>query len=337
MFLSVGASRLDHPLSRWLVKVALSLADYRSYRDHFSQECLDGIGVNTSGDPVYPDLGFSFPRTKLPGSPNRSRTGRVIGVGLMDYYGKESRRETGEHIYYTYIETMARFTGWLLNQGYTVRLFIGDVSYDKRAKQDLIEALGRDHVTYDGRRLIDEPVFSVEQLLAQLAATDMVVATRFHNVLLALLLNKPVVSISYDPKHYALMAGVGLAAYCLPIDDFDFQKLIEQFTRSEANGETVKADLMWRVEQYRQVLDEQYATIFKAVSGTGVVAPRKSLQSHTLGPPPRANAESGRRGRPVPWYKSPSRPVAWSRFAGRARKREATCRERSCVVRIWWR
>ncbi len=283
VFLSVGGSRLDHPLSRWIVKSALSLADYRSYRDRFSRDCFDSIGANTSADPVYPDLAFSLPRTELPGSPNRNGTGRVVGIGLMDYYGKESRRETGEHLYRTYLEAMATFTGWLLNHEYTVRLLIGDVSYDRRAKHDLVKALARDRVTYDDRQLIDEPVFSVEQLLAQLATTDMVVATRFHNVLLALLLNKPVVSIAYDPKIDALMAEAGLAAYCQSIDDVDLQKLIEKFSRIEAAMETVKADLMGRVEQHRRVLDEQYAVIFKMFGRAGV-ATASEPRDHRLSP-----------------------------------------------------
>ncbi len=42
----------------------------------------------------------------------------------MDYYGKESRREIGEHVYRAYLETMAMFTGWLLDQEYIVRLLI---------------------------------------------------------------------------------------------------------------------------------------------------------------------------------------------------------------------
>ena len=280
-FLSVGGSQLDRPLSRWLVKSALSLAAYRSYRDRFSRDCLDSIGANTSADPIYPDLAFSFPRTKLPDSPHRNRTERVIGVGLMDYYGKESRRETGEHVYRAYLETMAMFTGWLLNQRYTVRLLIGDVSYDKRAKHDLIEALHRDRVTYDDRQLIDEPVFSVEQLLTQLATTEMVVATRFHNIVLALLLNKPVVSIAYDPKIDAVMAAAGLAAYCQPIDDVDLQKLVERFSRLEANSETVKTDLMRQVEEHRRVLDEQYAVIFRMFATTDVATAPRVSQSHT--------------------------------------------------------
>ena len=280
VFLSVGGSRLDHPLSRWFVKSALSLADYRSYRDRFSRDCFDSIGANTSADPIYPDLAFSFPRTKLPGSPNRNRTDRVIGVGLMDYYGKESRHETGEHVYRAYLETMAMFTGWLLSQKYTVRLFVGDVSYDKRAKHDLIEVLERDRVTYHDGQLVDEPVFSVEQLLAQLATTDMVVATRFHNVLLALLLNKPVVSIAYDPKIDAVMAEAGLAAYCQSIDDADLQKLIRKFSQLEANRETVKADLMRRVEQHCRVLDEQYAVIFEMFRTTGVATGQRISKAH---------------------------------------------------------
>ena len=52
---------------------------------------------------------------------------------------------------------------------------------------------------YAEERIIDEPIASVDDLLKQLAATDVVVATRFHNVLLALLLNKPAIAISYHP------------------------------------------------------------------------------------------------------------------------------------------
>ena len=169
----------------------------------------------------------------------------------------------------------------MLNQRYTVRLLIGDVSYDKRAKHDLIEALHRDRVTYDDRQLIDEPVFSVEQLLTQLATTEMVVATRFHNIVLALLLNKPVVSIAYDPKIDAVMAAAGLAAYCQPIDDVDLQKLVERFSRLEANSETVKTDLMRQVEEHRRVLDEQYAVIFRMFATTDVATAPRVSQSHT--------------------------------------------------------
>ena len=78
-------------------------------------------------------------------------------------------------------------------------------------------------------RVVAEPVHSVQDLLRQLAQTDVVVATRFHNVLLALLVEKPVISISYNQKNDDLMAEMGLGAFCQPIDELDVERLHDQF------------------------------------------------------------------------------------------------------------
>ena len=48
LFVSVGAGPIADPLSRWIVKRAVSLADYRSYRDDFSKEYLAGIGFDNT-------------------------------------------------------------------------------------------------------------------------------------------------------------------------------------------------------------------------------------------------------------------------------------------------
>ena len=113
----------------------------------------------------------------------------------------------------------------------------------------------------DGQ-IIDEPVSSVEDLVAQLANTDIVVGTRFHNVLLALMLDKPVIALSYHEKIASLMAGMGLADYCMNADRLDVDALVERFLELERNSGTVKAAIGRRVEQYRKALDEQYAQIF---------------------------------------------------------------------------
>src|SRR2546422_342780 len=131
LFVSVGAGPIEDPLSRWIVKRAVSLADYRSYRDGFSREYLGRIGFDTRGDFVYPDLAFSL-RPEVPPSPPRNGSARVIGVGLMDYYGRRSVPEEGEDVYRRYLEKVTAFVGWLLDRDYTVRLLIGDVSYDTR-------------------------------------------------------------------------------------------------------------------------------------------------------------------------------------------------------------
>jgi len=265
LFVSVGTGQLEHPLSRWFVKAALALADYRSYRDRFSRDLLDDLGIAARRDFVYPDLVFSFPRPEVRRE-SRRRTGPVVGLGLMEYYGKGCRPEDGRAVYHAYIDKVTTFVAWLLERGYTVRLLIGDVVYDGRASHDVIGRLRERHVVYDERRLIHGPVSSVDQLIFQLAQSEIVVASRFHNVLLALMLTKPVVSISYyGRKNEALMAEMGLAEYCQRIDDLDPGRLIEQFRALEERTETLAPFLEQKTEEYRAALERQYTAIFDQV------------------------------------------------------------------------
>lgn len=262
LFVSVGAGPIDHPLSRWMVKAALSLADYRSYRDPFSRQYLESIGCDTSRDLIYPDLVFSLPRSATSVSPQRAGTGRVVGLGLMGYYGRHRSPEAGERIFRDYVEKLARFAAWLLDRKYSVRLLIGDSSYDRSVKGDLRRALDRTGATYDPVRIIDEPIDSPEQLVAQLAQTDLVVATRFHNILLALMLAKPVVALSYHEKIPSLMSAMGMAEYCQDIETLDVQRLTEQFSQLDGKAAVLAASFKEKTEEFRSLLDEQYGRIF---------------------------------------------------------------------------
>jgi polysaccharide pyruvyl transferase WcaK-like protein len=267
-FVSVGAGPIAHPLSRRIVKLAISLADYRSYRDSFSKEYLASIGFDTKDDFVYPDLAFSL-RPRAPAS--RSRDSRVIGLGLMDYYGKGSTQEYDETAYQHYLDAVTGFVASLLDRKYTIRLLIGDVSYDKRVTGDVLERLKERGSSYREGQIIDDPVSSVDELIAQLAATDIVIATRFHNLLLALMLNKPVVALSYHAKIASLMEGVGMAEYCQRIDQLDASRLMEQFDKLEQNAGTLKPLLEQRIGEYGRALEQQYEHIFNHL---GAASPR---------------------------------------------------------------
>jgi polysaccharide pyruvyl transferase WcaK-like protein len=263
LFVSVGAGPIRHPLSRWIVKAALSLADYRSYRDQFSYDYLEFIGFNTSRDHVYPDLAFSLlnfdASATPPGSGNGA--GRVVGLGLMEYYGQHRSPEEGERTYQRYIERVARFASWLLSQGHQVRLLVGDLAYDRRVKGDLLRLLDQAG-PFDRAQVIDEPLTSPEDLIDQLAKTDLVVATRFHNVLLALMLGRPVIALSYHEKLRSLMAEVGVPEYSVEAEELDVAGLIERFRRL-SEDETFTSSTKMKADGYRDALDEQYARMFR--------------------------------------------------------------------------
>jgi polysaccharide pyruvyl transferase WcaK-like protein len=84
-------------------------------------------------------------------------------------------------------------------------------------------------------------------------------------VLLALFLNKQVISISFNHKSASLMSDMGLTEYCHDINHMNAERLIEQFQDLERNAEKMKALIMRRVEESRKALDEQSNIIYNSI------------------------------------------------------------------------
>ena len=263
-FVSVGAGPIYSTFGRYFVKSALSMADFRSYRDHASMAYLTRIGFRTNSDRVFPDLVFSLPKSMLPRDGDGRSKRSIVGIGLMPYAGKYSIAKPSDTTYQEYLKSLVTFAQWLLVRGYDVRLLIGEVS-DRTASEDFKSMLKPSLGDYDEDRIIDQPAGSVEELLPQIMATDVVVATRFHNIVLALLLNKPVISISFHHKCASLMKEMGLSDYCQDISHIDGDRLIEQFQGLQRSAHKLKSLISQRVEQSRKALDEQYSLIFKDI------------------------------------------------------------------------
>jgi polysaccharide pyruvyl transferase WcaK-like protein len=261
IFVSVGAGPIYGSLGRRFVKSALSLADFRSYRDKSTMQYLMSIGYRADKDQLYPDLAFSLPVAAIPEQVTKKRRRSVVGLGLMEYAGRYSVSRPSNDIYLIYLENLATVVKWLLAHGYDVRLLNGDL-VDIPARQDFRDLLRKRLSARDEDHIIDEPVTSVENLLSQIAATDTVVATRFHNVLLALLCNKPVISISFHHKCVSLMNAMGLSAYCVDIKDLKADTLIAKFCDLESNANGIKCLIREKVREFRKDLDEQYRLIF---------------------------------------------------------------------------
>jgi len=260
-FVSVGAGPIYSRVGRCLVKSALFLADFRSYRDESTMQYLKSIGFRAHNDRVYPDLAFSLPEALIPHDDTKKRRRSVVGLGLMQYAGRYSVKIPTDAIFSAYLNSLVGFVLWLLAHDYDVRLLLGDI-YDSVVTREFRSLLKERSVLYEEARIIDEPATSLGHLLSQLEATDIVVATRFHNVLFALLLNKPVISISFHHKCVSLMSQMGLSEYCQDINDLSTDRLIEQFCHLEKNAETLRPMIRQKAEGCRKSLDEQYDVIF---------------------------------------------------------------------------
>jgi len=248
LFLNIGVGPIYHPLSRWFIKASLNLSDYRSYRDIASKRYVEKMGPCRSCHLVYPDLAFSLQSTLLPACQNVGKQRPVFGIGLKDYLGRGGLRDRhNNRTYRDYLNTL------------------GDVLYDSDVEQDFMELLHERGLMNKDGQIVSEPVFTVKQLLSQIAAIDFLVTSRFHNLVLALMLNKPVVCLSDHGKLDSLMTEIGLIEYCLPLANLDFDDLIDRVVKLEKNAEALKPYVKQKTEEYRRILDEQYSLLFKSV------------------------------------------------------------------------
>lgn len=252
---SVGASIIHERSTRWLFTQAVRLACYRSYRDALSKDAMRKMGVDISRDPVYPDLAFALP------TPSDIYGARgAVGVGVMAYHGGNDDRRQADEIHASYVNKITRFVRWLVDNGRQVRLFTGD-HVDESVVRMILSDVRAHHPDLQPSQVVAASTSSLADLMQQMAAVDTVVATRYHNVLCALKLAKPTLSIGYATKNDVLMAEMGLTDFCQSVHSLDVERLVEQFTALESRGEQLQRAMVERNRENARRLAHQYAVL----------------------------------------------------------------------------
>ena len=266
----VGASLIPQRPPRWLLTTAARLAHYVSYRDEYSRQAMLEMGVRRKHDRVFPDLVFALPApSDFSGAPGS------VAVGVMAYWGTATDGGKGQTIHDTYLQGMKEFVRWLLETGHEVRLLIGDHDDEPDAREILADA----QLCWrgPGDAPVDfQPVSSTDALMSRIAFVETVVATRYHNVLVALACARPTLAIAYGGKHRALMAQMDAEEFCQDIRELDVERLKEQFMALRKDSERIARTLTVHARAQRERLGHQFAdlttTLFPAsaaTSGTG--------------------------------------------------------------------
>ncbi|MBW1595655.1 polysaccharide pyruvyl transferase family protein [Streptomyces sp. JJ38] len=252
---SVGAAAIGNPATRALVRWSARLAAYRSYRDAQSRDALRAMGVDTARDAVYPDLAFALPAPSA-SEPADPPTGRVC-LGVMDFHGGDADRAQAEEIHRRYLEGVIHFTRALVEEGRPVRLLTGD-----RADAAVVDAI---------RAAVDSPLVtaagadSLADLMRETATAETVVATRYHNLVCALKAGTPTLALSYAAKSDALMARMGLGAYCHPAREVDADLLLTQFRTLERRAPELRRTLTGHNLTATRHLEQQFTALTAAL------------------------------------------------------------------------
>jgi polysaccharide pyruvyl transferase WcaK-like protein len=263
-------------LTRRLFTSAARLAFYRSYRDALSRDAMRQQGLNTTGDQVYPDLAFGLPVPSC--GPGDLQT---VGVGVMDYHGtNDDDRGRADEIHASYVEKMKLFTRWLVDHGHKIRLFIGDTNNsDETVVRQIVNDLRAYRPDLHPAWVVAEPVSTFADLIQAMEPTGAIVATRYHNVVCALMLTKPTISIGYGEKNAVLMADRGLAEYCQAVNSLDVGRLIEQFTDLENHAAQLRQTIAERNAANERLVKRQLTELSAVLFGSA--APAESADTAT--------------------------------------------------------
>jgi polysaccharide pyruvyl transferase WcaK-like protein len=256
--LSVGAGPIHSPLSKFFFTRVLNAVSYRSYRDAISSRLVQDMGVKGS-HPVFPDLVYSL---QLPAhSPAPEITGRVVvGTNPVPFFDGRYWATSDPERYQDYVDKFARFTEWLVKSGHSVLFFPTQARADVLTIHDIRHAMNG---AGDSPHLLpDRPIQTLEDLVSEISRADLVVANRYHGILISLIMNKPVLGVAYHEKSRAILAQVGLADYALSISDFKTEDLVERFRALEENAPALRKGIAESMAPLRKALQEQYGTVF---------------------------------------------------------------------------
>jgi len=256
--LSVGAGPLSSKMSRVFIRRVLRMCSYRSYRDVISSRLVESIGVK-GANPVYPDLVYGM-KLPVPRAVSSDAKSVVVGVNPVPFYDGRYWATPDCARYADYVRKMAKFAEWLDQNGYSTLFFPTQTRADTLTIQDIRSELNG--TANSPRMLRGNPIESIDDLLSEIARADLIVANRYHGMLLSLALNKPVLGVAYHEKSRELLEQAGQGEYVVNVADFATEDLISKVKAMHANAAQIKEEIASRIKPLHEALEEQYDAVF---------------------------------------------------------------------------
>jgi len=262
-FVNVGAGPVNSPLSKLLITKALVLADYVSFRDDDSKALAKQLGFNRNSY-VFPDSVYSLDVCVPKHNTNCSQRSvePLVGIAPMAYCDPRRYYSKDRPAYVKFIQTLSSFGSQLIRDGFRIALFSTDINFDSQAVEDLWDQVLRNGAVKNPEQITRPLVPGLDELLIEMSKMEYIVTCRFHGVIFAHLLNKPVLALSHHPKVTTIMKAVGLAEYCIQIDQLDAGSLQSVFRRLVDNRQMVRRQIEKAVRSYKKMLMNQFDVLF---------------------------------------------------------------------------
>jgi polysaccharide pyruvyl transferase WcaK-like protein len=270
VLLNVGAEPSVHPVTRWLYRWTVRLATRCTYRDEASRDAVRSMGVRRRLGGVYPDLAFRLP---APGA-GPERPGHVV-LGVMAFQGGPGDPSRGPGMVRSYVTRMTELVTRLVDEGRTVTIVIGDLA-DHGLATEIAEAVRAGRPDLASGQVTVSDATTVQGIMREMGAAEVVLASRFHNVICALKMARPTVSLGYAEKNAHVLAEFGLDRFSQPMESLDVDLLVEQVEEVRRVHPSVEGLMKETLRRYEDTIDEELAEIF-----VELLAPRPGRLAQT--------------------------------------------------------
>ena len=204
-FLSVGFGGASSWLSRRFLRYAVENSAYCSVRDEGSRALTEGLGVRKAIG-VVPDLAFSLGCDQ---STTTERPGFDIGVSPMTYLRPGSWPGADRLEYERLVGLWGDLVSSIVREGNRAKLFVS-APEDMVAVNDVWDRLSEEARSGTSIHQAANP----DALLDFYRGVDVVISSRLHGVVLAMVAGRPIVALSHERKVRTVMQDAGASAFC---------------------------------------------------------------------------------------------------------------------------
>jgi len=263
-YISVGAGPIRSKSGKFFAKKALSYASYRSYRDEASLECIQQLKIPGRMH-LCRDLAFSLKLNESRSVAESEMNPRIVGINPVPFYDENSWIGGGRSAYDQLINKLSEFSLWLMDDGYHIHLFPTQLNLDPPVIEDISRNMIKIRGPYVTDKLVSRPITSLETLLNAMSKMEIVVATRYHGVVLPYVLHKPVLGIAYHQKTLDLMKQMMQSEYAMTISGLTLDDMKKRFSELKRHKKEVIERISLESEKWKMKLEDQFDEVVNLI------------------------------------------------------------------------
>ncbi|MEQ6390984.1 polysaccharide pyruvyl transferase family protein [Bacillaceae bacterium S4-13-58] len=209
-----GAGPILTKVGKILLRSLANLSEIVTVRDPKSKELLKSIGVKSEihviGDPAF--------EVPMPATTQKRERPLQIGVTAVPFHHGSYWPEENVEMYQNYVLGMARNLDALVEKYPDVQINFFSTKYP----QDVwVSEEVKSKMTHSDHCRVQNKVFYPEDIVKFTAEQDIVIGTRLHSLILALVSETPVIAVAYHHKVKDFMDMIGSNDHVIVIDQLN--------------------------------------------------------------------------------------------------------------------